>query len=215
MNLQKWPVDRLKPYPNNVKKHGPEQVAKIAQSIKTFGWNGAPIVVDLDDVIIAGHGRRLAALELGMTHVPVLVRDDLTKDQANALRLADNRAAEGDLDMNLLRIEMAELDLGLLGGIFDEKELDFTTADLGEMNDGAFINDLDAAVTKQAADTEQKAAGLKEKRIPLRKALGFTDIAGSDEIYVSRFMAEIERQSSLKGEAAFMAFVRGLVGEVA
>jgi hypothetical protein len=214
MKIELWPVDRLIPYENNVKKHPPEQVKKLAQAIKTFGWSGNPIVVDDAGVIIQGHGRRLAAIELGLEQVPVLQRGDLNDERVKALRLSDNRTAISDLDMNLLREEMAQFeDLDLLKGVFDDKELDFTMADLGEMNDGAFIEDLDGAVSKQTKDTEAKVAELQEKRIPLTKILGFKDVAGRDQIYLSRFMAEVEQQSGLKGEAAFVAFVKKLVGE--
>lgn len=214
LKIVKWAIDKVIPYPQNVKKHDPDQVAGIVQSIKTFGWD-QPIVVDKEGVIIKGHGRRLAAISLGLTEVPVLVRDDLTPAQVDAARLADNRAAAGDLDQNMLRLVLADIDLSLLDGIFDAKELEFSTADLGEINDGAFISDLDAAVSAQNAATTDKVAAQKEARVPLRKALGFSDIAGADEIYVTRLMAEIEMQTSLKGEAAFVTFAKSLVGEAA
>jgi hypothetical protein len=212
--LEAWPIEKVLPYETNVKKHPPEQVQKIAQSIATFGWD-QPIVVDKDGVIIKGHGRRLAAISLKMTKVPVLVRDDLSADQVKASRLADNRAAVGDLDMEMLRLEMGNLDISLLNGIFDAKELEFSTADLGEMNTGAFIDDLDKAVGEQTAATEARADALKESRVSLSKAIGFKDIAGKDEIYLNRLMAKLESQSGLTGEAAFMSFVKELVGEVA
>jgi ABC-type glutathione transport system ATPase component len=175
MKIELWPVDRLIPYENNVKKHPPEQVKKLAQAIKTFGWSGNPIVVDDAGVIIQGHGRRLAAIELGLEQVPVLQRGDLNDERVKALRLSDNRTAISDLDMNLLREEMAQFeDLDLLKGVFDDKELDFTMADLGEMNDGAFIEDLDGAVSKQTKDTEAKVAELQEKQrvVEIAEAFG-------------------------------------------
>ena len=84
-----------------------------------------PIVVDGDGVIIKGHGRLLACKKLGMATVPVIVRDDLTPAQAKAARIADNKVSESDWDMDMLRIELAELgdmdfDLDLTGfGDFD------------------------------------------------------------------------------------------------
>ncbi|MFH3639762.1 ParB/Srx family N-terminal domain-containing protein, partial [Acinetobacter baumannii] len=81
-------VDDVKPYELNAKIHSEEQVAKIAESIARFGWD-QPIVVDKNGVIIKGHGRRLAAIKLGLIEVPVLVRDDLNEEQVKAARLAD------------------------------------------------------------------------------------------------------------------------------
>lgn len=213
MKIKMWPIEKVVPYEQNIKKHPKEQVAKIVASIKATGWD-QPIVVDKDGVVIKGHGRRLAAIEMGLREVPVLVRDDLDEGQVRAARLNDNRAAISDLDTEMLRLELSEINLELLSGVFDEKELDFSMADLGAMNEGAFINDLDAAVEAQQAETIGRAEAMKVVRIPLKKAFGFDSIEGKDEIYVSRFMADVELQSGLKGEAAFMAFVRKLVGEV-
>ena len=121
MKVQVWPIEKLKPYENNVKIHDEKQVGKIAESIKRFGWD-QPIVVDKDGIIIKGHGRTLAAKSLGLKEVPVLVRDDLTPDQVNAARIADNRVAMGDIDTEGLQRELQLIDLDL-SGIFDAKEL--------------------------------------------------------------------------------------------
>lgn len=88
LKIQMWIVDDVKPYELNAKIHSEEQVAKIAESIARFGWD-RPIVVDKNGVIIKGHGRRLAAIKLGLIEVPVLVRDDLNEEQVKAARLAD------------------------------------------------------------------------------------------------------------------------------
>jgi len=108
MMLEAWSIFDLKPYENNPKLHTPGQIDKIAQSIKNFGWD-QPIVVDKDGVIIKGHGRRLAAMQLGMDEVPVLVRSDLSDDQVRAARLADNRVALGEIDSELLARELSTL----------------------------------------------------------------------------------------------------------
>lgn len=205
-NIQKWSIDQLKPYENNSKKHPKEQVAKIAASIKQFNWT-QPIVVDKDGVIIAGHGRRLAAIYLGLTEVPVWVRDDLAPDEVRALRLADNRVGMSDIDPELFRAELQTLDFDL-GTFFDAKELEFSVADLGEMVTGAFVADIDTAVTEQEAETKQKIEALAEKPIALTKALGFKEIPGNAALDVSRFMAEIERRTAKKGVEAFVAFAR-------
>ena len=75
-------VDVLIPYARNAKQHSDAQVAQIAASIREFGW-GAPILVDGQNNVIAGHGRLLAARKLGMTEVPVVPMDHLKIGRAH------------------------------------------------------------------------------------------------------------------------------------
>lgn len=118
--------DSLTPYPQNARVLSSKAVAKVAASIREFGWR-QPIVVDGAGVIIAGHTRLLAARELGLSLVPVVVAGDLTEAQVKAYRLADNRTAqEATWDNDLLSIELGDLasldfDLSLTG--FDAAEL--------------------------------------------------------------------------------------------
>lgn len=210
LKIDAWDIERVIPYEKNSKLHDPAQVAKIAESIKRFGWD-QPIVVDAAGVIIKGHGRRLAAISLGLKTVPVLVRDDLTPDQVNASRLADNRAALGGIDAKLMAEELASLDnMDLLAGIFDEKELEFTMADLGEMNTDAFIPDVDAAVRAQGEETKVKVEENAARRVPLSKVFGFKDLPGKHEITVNRFMAFIEAKYGLKGDEALAAHMEAV-----
>lgn len=119
------PVDALIPYAKNAKQHSDAQVAQIAASIVEFGW-GAPILIDGEDNVIAGHGRLLAARKLGMNEVPVVPMTHLTEIQRKALILADNKIGENATwDNELLGLELAELqdggfDLGLTGFSSDE-----------------------------------------------------------------------------------------------
>jgi DNA modification methylase len=114
------PIDSLIPYARNAKQHSDAQVAQIAASIREFGW-GAPILVDGQNNVIAGHGRLLAARKLGMADVPVVPLEHLTDTQRRALILADNKIGENaSWEDELLGIELAELkeagfDLGLTG----------------------------------------------------------------------------------------------------
>ena len=108
--IELWPVDRLKPYDRNARTHSPEQVTKIAASLAEFGFTN-PILVDSADGIIAGHGRLMAARELGLAEVPVIVLDHLTDAQRRAYVLADNKLAEmAGWDVDILRDEIAWLD---------------------------------------------------------------------------------------------------------
>lgn len=124
--VESWPITRPKPYPKNARTVTARAVDSVAASLKEFGWR-QPIVVDEKDVILAGHKRLLAAQKLGMTEVPVHVAVGLSKAQAKAYRLMDNRSNENsEWDMELLQAEMQELvgklDTALTG--FDETEIE-------------------------------------------------------------------------------------------
>lgn len=116
----------LIPYARNSRTHSKEQVAQIAASIKEFGFTN-PVLVGEDNVLIAGHGRLLAAQKLGLDDVPAVVIKGLTDTQKRALVLADNRIAlSGAWDDEMLAIEFQALkdedyDLALTG--FDEDEI--------------------------------------------------------------------------------------------
>lgn len=205
MNIKVWAIDKLIPYEKNAKKHPTEQIKKIAESLK-MGWD-QPIVVDEAGVIIKGHGRRLAALHLKMTEVPVWIRDDLNPDEVRAMRLADNRVAESSIDAELFKQELAELDFDM-GGFFDAKELAFSIADLGTLSDGGFVDDVAAAVDSQAQQVREIAQASTEKPVSIMKLLGFKDVPGNRQIEVSRFMAGIEQKTGKKGQDAFLDFIR-------
>lgn len=100
-------VGDIKPYFKNAKKHPKKQVQQVAESIKEFGFN-QPIVVDKNNVVIAGHGRLEAAKLLGLKDVPTIVVD-LTEEQARAYRLADNKLNESEWDMGLAIEELKGL----------------------------------------------------------------------------------------------------------
>lgn len=100
-------IELIKPYEKNAKKHPKKQVQQVANSIKEFGFN-QPIVVDQDNVIIVGHGRYEASKLLGLVDVPVITVN-LTKAQASAYRLADNKLNESEWDMGLVIEELKEL----------------------------------------------------------------------------------------------------------
>jgi hypothetical protein len=202
-NIQIWPIERLKPYERNAKKHPASQVSKIAASIRQFGWTQA-IVVDAAGVIIAGHGRRLAAIELGFKEVPVWVRDDLSLEEAAALRLADNRVAESEIDTHLLQAELRELDFDL-GGIFDAKELEFFSGDLYTINDDAFVSDITAEVERQAEETAVKVREVDTRKVKIADALGIKVIDGKDERTLAHFMALIQSSTGKEGAEALIA----------
>lgn len=98
-------IDDIKPYENNPRKND-AAVQYVANSIREFGFK-QPIVVDRNGVIVAGHTRYKAAIELGLEEVPCIMADDLTDEQVKAYRLADNKVAEAsEWDFDLLEKEM-------------------------------------------------------------------------------------------------------------
>src|SRR3954469_7719969 len=127
VNIERWPLDRLIPHARNARTHSEAQVAQIAGSIAEFGFVN-PVLVGDDGVIVAGHGRVLAARKLGLTEAPVIALAHLSPTQRRALMIADNQITiNAGWNDEMLAAELATLrnedvDLGLLG--FDEAEID-------------------------------------------------------------------------------------------
>ena len=118
-------IEKLIPYANNARTHDDAQITQIASSIKEFGFNN-PILIDDGNGIIAGHGRMLEAIKLGLKEVPTIRLSHLSDAQRKAYILADNRIAlNSGWDNELLSLELQDLyeqiDLSLIG--FTEDEL--------------------------------------------------------------------------------------------
>ncbi len=145
LSLQYKPLEMLIPYARNARQHSDAQVAQIAASIREFGW-AAPIIVDAQSNVIAGHGRLLAARKLGLAEVPVVSMDHLSDTQRRALILADNKIAENATwDEAVLGVELAALseagfELGLTGFSQDEWERLIE----GDLSDEKGLTDEDA-----------------------------------------------------------------------
>jgi DNA modification methylase len=155
--LEHWPLDRLSPYVRNPRTHDDEQIAQIAASIVEFGWTN-PILVDGEGIVVAGHGRLLAARRLGLDTVPVVVLGHLTPAQRRAYVIADNKLAlNAGWNEELLAAELHALngegfDLALTG--FSDAELD------------ALISPLD-----DEAESEKAADAADEMPAPPRQAV--------------------------------------------
>ena len=91
MKIELWPIEKLIPYDNNPRKND-GAVKAVAKSIKNYGFKN-PVIVDENGVILAGHTRKLAAEQLNLKEVPVIVASDLTPEQARQFRLIDNSTA--------------------------------------------------------------------------------------------------------------------------
>lgn len=103
-------IRELKPYKKNAKKHPKEQVERIANSIKEFGFfEHRAVAIDKNDCVVEGHGRILAAKKAGLKEVPTICLDDLTEEQIKAWRLIENKTAESGYDETLINEEINEL----------------------------------------------------------------------------------------------------------
>ena len=126
MQIKLAEISNIKPYENNPRKLSEQAIEKVAMSLKEYGFR-QPIVVDKDMVIVAGHTRYRASKKLGLKQVPISIIDNLSEEQINAYRIADNRTAEeSEWDSELLKMEIKELEakdfkLDLLG--FNEDQL--------------------------------------------------------------------------------------------
>ena len=109
MHLDYVPTEEVLEYPGNPRTHSKPQSEQFARSIAEFGFI-VPIVVDGSNTIIAGHGRILAARDLGLEVIPIIRAAHLTPDQVRAYRIADNKLAENSAwDDELLRVEIEYL----------------------------------------------------------------------------------------------------------
>ena len=161
-------TEDLIPYARNARTHSTEQVAKLAGSIKEFGFIN-PIIISKDGGILAGHGRVMAARKLGLAEVPCIKEDHLTDAQRRAYILADNRLAlDAGWDEDMLRIELDELrdldfDISLIG--FSDDELDeIRKANETQVGDGDEEEDGEVSVD----ETEHPVTGTPTRwsRVP-------------------------------------------------
>lgn len=134
-------LNEIKPYKNNPRIND-DAVKMVAKSIEEFGFKN-PLIVDSNKIIIAGHTRLKAAEKLGIEEIPVIIADDLTEDQANALRLVDNRTSElAEWDFEKLKQELDNINMSMHEFDFNYDELNIE--DLKPIEEDNF--DLDEAL---------------------------------------------------------------------
>lgn len=128
MEVVEVDISQLRPYWRNPRKNE-EAVRAVKSSIERYGFN-VPIVLDKDGVIIAGHTRYKAALELGWKTVPC-VYSDMSEKKAKEYRIADNKTSEiAQWDLSVLKLEMREFDcVDVLPG-FSEAEMNSLLNDI-------------------------------------------------------------------------------------
>lgn len=136
-----WPADKIErrsvsgliPHVRNARKHSAAQISEIAGLIREFGWT-VPILIDEGDLIIAGHGRVLAAHQLGIPNIPVVVAHGWSDARKRAYMIADNEIpTHSTWNKELLRVELADL---AAQGI-DLETIGFDAADLAAKDGGA------------------------------------------------------------------------------
>ena len=133
MKIVEKNIKDIRPYENNPRKND-EAVQAVANSIKEFGFK-VPIVIDGDGVIVCGHTRYKASMQLGLETVPCVIADDLTEEQIKAFRLADNKTNElAEWDMDMLMEELSAIDMDMSEFGFIEEAVDNDFADVQEDN---------------------------------------------------------------------------------
>lgn len=137
MEIVEKNIDEIVPYNRNPRKNE-DAVQYVKASLQEFGWK-QPIVVDINNVIVVGHTRWLAAKELGLEKAPCLIASDLTDEQIKAYRLADNKTAEfASWDFELMDSEIADIiDIDMTNFGF----VDIDDADMNDYEQNIKIND--------------------------------------------------------------------------
>lgn len=135
MNILQIPIEEVTPYTNNPRCND-TNVNSVAESIKEFGFK-VPIIIDKNNVIVAGHTRVKAAKMLGLESVPCIMADDLSEEQVNAFRLADNKvaeAAEWDFDKLEEELNNISIDMSVFGfeSLIEELEPEVVEDDYSE-----------------------------------------------------------------------------------
>lgn len=134
MKTEMMKLADLKPYAGNAKKHDDKQIKNVMQSIKDFGIV-QPLVVDKDNVLIIGHCRLIACKRLKIKEAPVVRLEDLSEEQANKLRLLDNKLNESDWDFDLLADQIPELD-------FSAYDIEWDLPEVAEEDDDIIEDDV-------------------------------------------------------------------------
>ena len=155
MKIEKISIDKIKMYENNAKEHPSWQIEKLSETIKKIGYR-SPIIVDENNMILAGHGRYMALKKLGYSDVQVVRHTDLTEEDKKAYMIADNQyTLNTGFNFEILKQEIEELenmdfDTSLLG--FDEIELQ----EIMEIEEELLTDKYGAATEEQKGNLESK-----------------------------------------------------------
>jgi DNA modification methylase len=189
-------LDELRANPRNARVHPPEQIAKLAQSIRRFGFN-VPILIDSGGVLVAGHGRLEAAHAAGVHVIPAVRLDHLTDTQARAFLIADNRLAElAEWDRSILAVELQEL-IAL--------DLDFEVTDTGFE-----IGEIDVLLNEEPGDGSDTSIGPDDEcELPLGRPVSRPDdlwLLGQHRLYCGNSLDKTSYDILLGEDRAEMVF---------
>ncbi len=188
-------IEELRPDPRNPRSHSPRQIRQIARSVQTFGFN-VPILIDCQSRVIAGHGRLLAARELGWGEVPTISLDHLSETQRQAFMIADNRLTDTSqwndtLLAGLLRdLSVLELDFSLDSTGFEMAEIDMRIVGL--------------EAPPEAADPADHVPHTASR--PLVSRVGDVWAAGRHRISCGSALDPVAHAILMDGEQAAMVF---------
>ena len=185
-------IESIHPDPRNAKIHDEASVERLANSIDRLGWRGNPIQVDEDGLILAGHGRRLAALKLGYTKVQVVVHEGLSENDKNLIRVADNRVQSEDWDNDLLKEELLAIEVDDRAFVTTETELKIIDEGLDLANPEAITLNIEGDVENQQNENDEFSDGVDSTGVPIAKAFGFKAVDMRTCRAIKRFMAQLK-----------------------
>jgi hypothetical protein len=156
LKVELRPLDKLAPAARNARCHSVRQVEQVAASIRHFGFTN-PIIIETDGTIVAGHARHEASRLLGLTEVPTIQINHLTKDELRAYRLADNKIAlNAEWDPEILSLELAELaDIELR---FDIEATGFSTTEIDLLSE---MSPAEAKLEEQPVLDRKEVSGVE------------------------------------------------------
>lgn len=151
----------LTPHPDNSMKHGEGQITQLVASFEQFGFNGV-ITIDENNVVLAGHGRRQAAIRMGMSTVPCLRRSGLTEAQKRAYIIADNQIGRNsEWDEDVLSQQLASL----AEDGFDLESLGISAAALASIQTTPDSKPINARELEQMTDSGPVTPDVLEKEM--------------------------------------------------
>ena len=210
---EQWPIEKIIPYEKNAKKHPKEQIEAIARSIDEMGWRHR-IIVDENGVIIAGHGRREAAIFRHQLTAPVTVVTDLPEAKIKQLRLIDNQVVSNDYDTRLLTEELRDLidnhDMDM-SWAYDERDLDFGLNDNGVISDEALTADISEDMEDYTQNTLDSIQKKDKDEVPITKAFSFSKATGEQARMLTLLEKYAEGETELQGAEALAAFTEKLL----
>lgn len=202
----------LKPYDKNAKKHSPEQIKRLATQIERHGFD-QPIVAwrnpDKELVIIKGHGRQQALLLLGQKKAPVIIRDDLTAEQADAMRIADNALSSVEYDTKLIAEEtkrLLDFDFDAMDFGFSPKDEKMFIENLDDTSLDVLTDDVSLEIGEQKKEDVKRASEIDDENVKLTEVFSAKTVTTRQARILNRFMAVVEDETGKEGIEALIAY---------